>query len=108
MDAGQLDRRITLQRKTEEDDGYATSPSAWEDLVTVWARLMPLTSAERAAAGETAAYGKATFMIRRDSSWSDLNATDRLLYQGKAFNILGVREHGRGHYMIDAVGRGEG
>lgn len=108
MDAGQLDRRITLQRMTEIDDGYATSPSTWETLATVWAQLMPLSSVERAAAGENAAFGKATFRIRRDSSWSDLNATDRVQYDGRSFNILGVREDGRGFYMVDCVARGDG
>lgn len=107
MDAGQLDRKITLQRATVLDDGYASEVSAWVDLATVSARLMPLSSVERAAAGENAAFGKATFMIRRDSSWSDLNATDRLLYGAVPFNIEGVREHGRGFYMIDAVARAD-
>jgi hypothetical protein len=32
MDAGKFDRRITLQRKTEADDGYATSASTWSTL----------------------------------------------------------------------------
>ena len=107
MDAGQLDRRVTLERATEADDGYATSVSGWQPVASVWAKLVPISGAEMIAAGETAAFNRIRLKIRRDSQWSDLNATDRLTFDDKAYNILSVRSEGRAYYLIDAVVRGE-
>ena len=107
MDAGKLDRRITLQRATTTDDGFGTIESGWTDLATVWAQFLPQSAAERAQAGERASNEKARFRIRKDSIWSDLNATDRLLFEGVAYNLVGVTEPDRGWFVIEAVGRGD-
>jgi SPP1 family predicted phage head-tail adaptor len=108
MDAGQFDRRITLQRKLEIDDGLATVTDSWSDLAEVWAKLIPMTGKEILAAAENAAFANVCFKIRRDSAWSDLNAADRLMFEGKAHDIVSVRSEGRGFYLIDAVARGDG
>jgi SPP1 family predicted phage head-tail adaptor len=108
MDAGQLDRRITLQRATETDNGYATVQSAWVDLASVWAKLMPMSGAERLAALENAAFANARFLIRKSTDVADLNAKDRLVYGSVNYDIANVREEGRGFLVIDAVARNDG
>lgn len=108
MDAGEFDRRITLQRKLEIDDGVATVADNWSNLATVWAKFIPLPSVERLAASETAAFSRVRYKIRRGSSWSDLNAADRFLDEnGRACDICVVASEGRGFYLIDAVCRGD-
>jgi SPP1 family predicted phage head-tail adaptor len=107
MDAGEFDRRITLQRKVETDDGFATVYDGWSDIATVWAKLIPMSGKEILAAAENAAFANARFKIRRDSIWSDLNATDRLMFEEKAHDLISVRSEGRGFYLIDAVARGD-
>jgi SPP1 family predicted phage head-tail adaptor len=107
MDAGEFDRRITLQRKVEADDGFATVTEGWSDIATVWAKLIPMSGKEILAAAENAAFANARFKIRRDSIWSDLNATDRLMFEEKAHDLISVRSEGRGFYLIDAVARGD-
>jgi SPP1 family predicted phage head-tail adaptor len=107
MDAGEFDRRITLQRKTEIDDGLATVAGAWADIACVWAKLIPMSGKEILAAAENAAFANARFKIRRGSQWSDLNASDRLMFEDKAHDIVSVRSEGRGFYLIDAVARGD-
>lgn len=107
MDAGQLDRKITLQRRTEADDGYATAPSGWENIARVSAKLIPMSGKEMLAAAENAAFANVRFKIRRDSSWSDLNAADRLLFDDLPHDIISVRQEGRGFFLIDAVARGD-
>ena len=92
MDAGQLDRRVTLERATEADDGYATSVSGWQPIASVWAKLVPISGAEMIAAGETAAFNRIRLKIRRDSQWSDLNATDRLTFDDTAIGPI-FRNH---------------
>lgn len=109
MDAGRFDRKITLQRKVETDTGYGTEETGWTDIATVSAQLVLVTRAvlERMAAGEINSSGYNQFRIRRDSSWSDLNATDRLLYNGNPHDITYVREEGRRFFLIDAMARGD-
>jgi hypothetical protein len=71
----------------------------------VWARFIPLTErAERAVASQTEAFGKANWEIRKDSSWADLNAKDRLVdNEGRAFNIVNVTEPNRGYLFLETV-----
>lgn len=108
MDAGKLDRRVTLQRKSADaDDGFQTVPGAWADLADVWAQFLPMSATERAQAGETAAYNKARIRIRKDSSWADLNAKDGFVLAGAEYNISGVTEPDRGWLVVEGVGRGD-
>lgn len=107
MDAGQFDRRIVLQRAMTADDGFTTGISEWIELATVWAKYIPISGAEMLAAGESASFNRVRFKIRNDSLWSDLNATDRLMFGDIAYNIEAVRSEGRGFFLIDAVARGD-
>jgi SPP1 family predicted phage head-tail adaptor len=107
MDAGQFDRRLRLQRATKADDGYTSEPTGYTNLATVWAKHIPLSGAERLEAGEVGAVRKVRYKIRRDSSWSDLNETDRLIADDLPHNIVSVISEGRGFYLIDAVYRGD-
>ena len=109
MRAGELDRRITLQRQgAAVDDGYTSKAGVFAELATVWAKLMPLSGAERAAAGELNASAKVTFMVRRQPALDSLNAKDRLLYNGRVHDILFVRELGREGLLIDTAARADG
>jgi len=109
MDAGQLDRRVTLQRKgADTDDGFNTVPGDWADLFDVWARFIPLTGSERAQASQTEAFGKANWEIRKDSAWADLNAKDRLVENGIAYNIINVTEPRRGYLFVESIAAADG
>ena len=107
MDAGELDRRITLQRASETEDGYGTVTGDWADIATVWAKLMPMSGAERLAASENAAFANVRFKIRKSSDVSDLNAKDRLVFDSVTHNIANVRQEGRSFLVIDAVARAD-
>lgn len=109
MDAGKLDRRVTLQRLgAASDDGFTTLPGAWATLATVWGQFLPLSASERAQAGETASFEKARIRIRKDSSWADLNAEDAFQLGGQTYNIVGVTEPDRGWLVVEGVVRGDG
>lgn len=109
MDAGQFDRKITLQRKMETDTGYGTEENGWYAIATVSAELLSVSRPvmERLAAAELNATGLILFRIRRDSAWADLSALDRLLFEGRVHEITFVRQDGRRFLTIDAVARGE-
>ena len=107
MDAGQLDRRITLQRQSETDDGLATVAGDWTDIATVWAQLMPVLGAEKFAAQEVGGTARRKFKIRRSSAVADLNSKDRVVYSGATHDIWDVSEMGRDFLIIDAMVRND-
>jgi SPP1 family predicted phage head-tail adaptor len=107
MDAGQFDRRITLQTLPTVDDGLATVTGDPVDSATVWAKLIPISGVERLAAGQNAAFRKLRFKIRRDSLWSELNETWQIQFEDKPYNIEAVQSEGRGFYLLDVSGRGD-
>lgn len=106
MRAGKLDRRLTIQRHTVTGHNEFNEPEyGWADVATVWAQQRPSRGAERFTAAEIAGSSVITFHIRyRD----DVTVLDRLVYDGKTWNILDVREIGR-HVVteIDATARAE-
>lgn len=108
MDAGELDRRITLQRASETDDGFTTAQGDWSDLATVWAKLMPMSGAERLAASENAAFANVRFKIRKSTDVADVSSKDRLVFDSLMHNIVNVRPDGRAWLVIDAVARNDG
>ncbi|GLK49494.1 hypothetical protein GCM10017620_24670 [Brevundimonas intermedia] len=106
MEAGNLDRRITLQRATITRDGYNNEVATWNDLVTVWAGYAPVSDGERFRAGERASEISARFTIRHSSQVADLSPKDQLVFSGRTFAITRVKEIGRREGLeITVVGR---
>lgn len=99
MDAGRLDRRVTLQRATTAADAYGERVQTWADLATVWAEKIEsgrLVAREQADAGEArVALARRKFRIRWSETVAVIDASDRLLFEGDAYDILGVTELGR-------------
>ena len=54
MRAGQLRHRVTIERRTEVDDGAGGSVETWATFATVWAAVIPLTGRELFAAQQVA------------------------------------------------------
>jgi SPP1 family predicted phage head-tail adaptor len=95
MRAGPLDRRITLQRATFAQDATGQHIATWATLATVWVAKRDLSDSERVAAAEVSAEITTRFHIRWDSSWADLNPKDRAVFEGRTYDIWGVKEIGR-------------
>lgn len=95
MQAGKLDRRITLQRATTTANSLNEPIQTWAAIATVWAAKMEVRDSERQRAAETAAVIDTRFQIRWSSQVSDIDAADRVVFGGRTFNILGVKEIGR-------------
>jgi len=109
--AGRLDRRIRLERDTG-----AVDPASGER-VAVWATLGPeklwasrrrAGSSETLAAAELSAAVSDVFEIRWDSTWADVNPKDRLVFEGRVYQIVSVDEIGRREGLrIGAVARAD-
>jgi SPP1 family predicted phage head-tail adaptor len=92
MNAGSLDRRVQFRRATLADDGLAQAET-WEDHgYAVWAMKTEISDGERWRAGEVAAHVTARFLVRWSSFTADLTPKDRLVCEGREYNIAGIKE----------------
>lgn len=92
MSAGKLDRRIQFRRATLSDDGFS-SVEAWADHGrAVSAQKTEISDGERWRAGEVAAHLTARFLVRWSAFTSDLTPKDRLVCEGREYDIAGIKE----------------
>ena len=90
--AGDLDRRIVIERAVTTIDALGGENHAWQELSTVWAQVLPISDGERWQAQEVSAHSTHRFRIR----WGmGVTAEDRIRYDGRVFEISGVKEIGR-------------
>jgi SPP1 family predicted phage head-tail adaptor len=95
MEAGRMDRRVTLRRATAAPDAFNEPVQSWANLATVWAEARPISDRERIAAAEVAASITHRFTIRWSAALADLSPRDRLIFEGREFDISAVKEIGR-------------
>lgn len=93
MDARALDRRITIERAIETEDDLGGVVRDWVALASdIPAQVLPISDGERWRAEEFAAHVTHRFQIR----WGfGVLPTDRIVYDGRTFDIPGVKELGR-------------
>lgn len=92
MRAGDLDRRIRVERATISRDALGGPAKAWALLGEVWAQVTPISDGERWRAAEVAASATIRFRIR----WGlGVQATDQIVFDGRVYGISGVKEIGR-------------
>lgn len=108
MDAGRLDRRIVIQRATTAADSFNEPVQTWATLATVWAMAKPVSDGERQRAGETLADKQYRFTVRWSYDVSDVDPRDRVVFDGRTFDIIGAKEIGRREFIeITATARAE-
>ncbi|KAB0679526.1 phage head closure protein [Aureimonas leprariae] len=92
MKAGNLDRRVRIERELELVDAYGTTSRTSSPVVTVWAQLITASTDEILAGNVEASSTVVVFRIRwRD----DVRLDDHVIYNGQSFNIVGMKELGR-------------
>lgn len=79
--------RISLQALTSESDGSGGVIREWENVADLWANIEPLSSKEQLRGQQLQASCTHRFTIRYRS---DVTAAQRILYNGRIFNIRGV------------------
>lgn len=89
MEAGKLDRRITIQRATETSDEFGGIVQTWATLAEVWAAVEFVRDSERFQAGEIAAQITNRFAIRYGLG---VTVKDRIVFEGRIYEILGTKE----------------
>jgi SPP1 family predicted phage head-tail adaptor len=100
MRAGDLDRRIAIQRFTTEESPSGEPIQTWTTIATVWAKVDQQTGREFFAASQEVSERKTVFRIR----WMpDLTVLDRVVYPAteseptaaSIYDVSEVRELGR-------------
>ena len=97
MEAGKLDRRITIQTLTATRGASGAQKRTWATLVTVWAEINYKAGGEVYEAKEKTAINKVKFRVRYLST---ITETERILYDSNYYDILHIEVIGRNRYMI--------
>lgn len=110
MTAGNLDRRIQFQRATLTFDGLQNVEVLHNHGPAVWAKKSDVSDAERWRAGEVAATITSRFLVRWSSFTAGLTPKDRLICEGRVYDISGIKEgEGRRQWLeITAAARSDG
>lgn len=89
LQAGKLDKRITLQAPAITRGASGGVGKAWTEIAQVWAAVRNMSGNERAAssAGGQVAEARTEFTIRYRSG---VTAQARVLYAGAVYNIRHV------------------
>lgn len=92
MRAGELDRKIVIERVTETQNAIGEPVASWATFATVWAAVKPVRGREYFAAQGMQAEADSVFRIR----WLDgVTPKMRISYDGAVYDIQHVAELGR-------------
>lgn len=103
MQAGDLDRRVTIQRFTSTEGPLNEPVENWGDIATVWARRRDASDSQKIeyiAAGQVGAFIVARFTIRSSVVARSVTPVDRILHDGKVWDIKGVKEADEGRHRF--------
>lgn len=108
MEAGRLDRRVALQRATTTKNALNEAEETWATFATVWASRQETSDGERQRAAEVGATIDARFQIRWSDQVKSVGPKDRLVCEGRVYDIAGVKEIARREGLeISAIARNE-
>lgn len=109
--AGELDRRIKIERSTQTVDEFNSPVEVWATFITVWARRKDgsdLVKTELLGAEQVGSFLLSHFVIRSSSQAKTVTPTDRINYDGHIWNIKGTKEtsEGRNRFIEISAVRG--
>jgi len=108
LDAGQLNRRITISTATKAEDAVGQGIPTWVPLATVWAKYTPVSDGEKVRANEVFSDLMARFIIRYSTVVANVDTKAQITFDGRTFDVSGVKEIERRRWIeITASARGE-
>lgn len=106
MDAGKLDRRLTLQQKSVSQSALGDLVETWSTVATVWARKLSSKGREFYSGGVPLGVDDAGFQIRYSVAASGIDQTWRVQFEGHSYDVYSVDEVGRKGYLTVMAKRG--
>lgn len=95
MDPGQRDRLITIERGTPTVDDHGGETMAWATYATAWARVRYGSGQERREAAQERADQAATFECEYNPTLAAVATTDRIQFDGVAWDVTSKALIGR-------------
>jgi len=95
MSAGQLRHRVDVQSPVSTVDANGQPTVGWTTTATVWADIRYQTGLEAIKAGADVSVSRVSIRLR----YASFNAGQRVLYEGKVFNVLAVQPDVRKAYV---------
>lgn len=92
INAGKMDRRITIERQTETVKPSGDVVKAWATVAVVWAEVLQQSATEFFTGFGEAETGSIIFRIRY---MPGITTADRITYSGNAFGLKEIKELGR-------------
>lgn len=98
--AGDLDRRIVIERATSTTNSFNEPVLTWGTYATIWASRSDVSDGERNAAGQVGSYLMSRFVIRSSPTTRAIKPSDRVSYDG-IWNIHGIKQtqDGRNRFL---------
>lgn len=103
MNAGKLDQRVTVERRTQAQDAYGQPLNTWAPLASVWAAVEPLVGREYMAAMQVQATVTTRIRLRYRPG---ITAADRVIHEGRAYGIESVIDVRSGNRELVLMCRG--
>src|SRR5262245_29199174 len=97
LDAGKLDRRVTLLKPIYKDDTYQDEISDWEPVTDVWAAVQPTYGQEVNTGGRTLMTVQTFIQIRYRT---DIDARWRVQDRDIVYKINGILDVLRRHVQL--------
>jgi SPP1 family predicted phage head-tail adaptor len=106
--AGELYRKISIRRASLAANAFNEQVATWVVIAEVRAKVTPVQDGERLRAGETLASRMSRFIVRWSKLTRTIDPTDRVMFEGREYDINGVKEIGRREGIeITATARAE-
>lgn len=95
--SGDLRRQIVIQQRSTTKDTHGQESTSWSDVATTWAAIEPLNGRELLAAQAQQSETTHQVVIRYRTG---ITAANRVLYQGRVFNVLSVIDQDMKHRSL--------
>lgn len=92
LNIGKLNRRITIERKTETVKPSGSVVKVWTPIASVWAEVLQQSATEFFTGYGEAEAGTIIFRIRYRNG---ITTADRVTYKGANYNLKEIKEIGR-------------
>lgn len=87
MQAGKLRHRLTIQKRSQQQNGYGEESQAWADEATVWGSIRPLGVIEQVQAQKTV--GNVSHIVEFRAPQIDPSPEKRIIFGERVFEVIG-------------------
>lgn len=92
--AGDLDRRITIMRAEDADDGFASVRGELKPIGQRWAKKTDINDGERIRAAQNGQEVSSRFLVRHDVLTATITGKDMIVCEGRSYEIVATKEYG--------------